>query len=52
MRTPNDSAVRCIRYWLKLTRMEAPKLPSKAYRMLHVLDARGKETGSLQVVST
>ena len=43
MRTPNDlvygetnryplfvnSAVRCIRYWLKLTRMEASKLPSK-----------------------
>ena len=59
MRTPNDlvygetnryplfvnSAVRCIRYWLKLTRMEASKLPSKAYRILHVLDARGKETG-------
>ena len=56
MRTPNDlvygetnryplfvnSAVRCIHYWLKLTRMEASKLPSKAYRMLHVLDERGK----------
>jgi len=56
MRTPNDlvygetnryplfvnSAVRCIRYWLKLTRMEASKLPSKAYRMLQVLDERGK----------
>ena len=56
MLTPNDlvygetnryplfgnSAVRCIRYWLKLTRMVASKLPSKAYRMLHVLDERGK----------
>ena len=31
-----NSAVRCIRYWLKLTRMEASKLPSKAYRMLHM----------------
>ena len=50
MRTPNDlvygetnryplfvnSAVRCIRYWLKLTRMEASKLPNKAYMMLYV----------------
>ena len=56
MRTPNDlvygetnryplfvnSAEGCIRYWLKLTRMEASKLPSKAYRMLHVLEERGK----------
>ena len=56
MRTPNDvvygktnsyplfvkSAIRCIHYWLKLTRMEASKLPSKAYRMLHVLEERGK----------
>ena len=47
MRTPNDlvygetnryplfvnSAVRCIRYWLKLTRMEASKLPGKAYNL-------------------
>ena len=37
-----NSAVRCVRYWLKLTRMEASKLPRKAYRMLHVLDERGK----------
>ena len=56
MRTPNDlvhgetnryplfvnSAVRCIRYWLKLTRMKASRLPSKAYRMLQVLDERGQ----------
>ena len=56
LRTPNDfvygetnryplfvnSVVRCIRYRLKLTRMEASKLPKKAYRMLHVLDERGK----------
>jgi len=56
MRTPNDlvygetnryplfvnSALRCIHYWLQLTRMEASKLPSKAYRMLQVLDERGK----------
>ena len=56
MRTPNDvvygktnsyplfvkSAIRCIHYWLKLTRMEASKLPSKAYRMLQVSDERDK----------
>ena len=56
MQTPNDlvygetnrypihvlSAIRCIRYWLKLTRMDAQRLPFKSYRMLHVLDTRGK----------
>ena len=63
MRTPNDlvhgetnmyplfvnSAVRCIRYWLKLTRMEASKLPNKAYKMLYVLDERGKRNWALNV---
>ena len=56
MRSPNDlvygetnryplfvnSAVGCIRYWLKLARMEASRLPSNAYRMLQVLDERGQ----------
>ena len=56
MRTPNDliygetnryplfvnCTVRCIRYWLKLTRTDGPRLPCKAYRMLRGLDARGK----------
>ena len=56
MQTPNDlvygetyryplcllSAVRCIRYWLKLTPMEEHRLPCKAYNMLFQLDARGK----------
>ena len=56
MRTPNDlifgetnryplfvnSAVRYIRYWLNLTRMDGSRLPCKAYRMLRGLDARGK----------
>ena len=65
MRTPNDlvygetnsyryplfvnSAVRCIHYWLKLTRLEASKLPSKVYRMLHILDERGKRNWALNV---
>ena len=56
MRTPNDlvygelgrypifinSSVRCIRYWLKLIRMEENRLPFKAYQMLYKLDEKGK----------
>ena len=63
MRTPNDlvygetnmypifvnSAVRCIRNWLKLTRMEASKLPNKAYKILYVLDERGKRNWASNV---
>ena len=55
-RTPNDlvygetnrypitlnSAIRCIRYWLKLTRMERYRFPRKSYDMLFNLDAKGK----------
>jgi hypothetical protein len=55
MQTPNDliygetnrypiylnSAVRCLRYWLKLTQMDDCRLPKKAYNMLRYLDARG-----------
>ena len=37
-----NSAVRCIRYWSNLTRMDVSRLPFKAYRMLQELDARGK----------
>ena len=54
LQTPNDlvycetgrypitvnSAVKCIRYWLKLTRMDASRLPRKAYNMLRILDGR------------
>ena len=57
MRTPNDlvygetnkyplyfnSAITCIPYSLKLTRMDVSRLPSKAYRMLLKLDARGNK---------
>ena len=57
-RTPNDliygefgrypiylkSYVRCIHYWLKLTRMEENILPFKCYKMLFDLDSRGKST--------
>ena len=46
-RTPNDLVygevgVRCIRYWLKLIRMEEHRLPLRAYKMLLNLDQRGK----------
>ena len=55
-RTPNDlvygevgrfpiqinAYVRCIRYWLKLIRMEEHRLPLRAYKMLLNLDQRGK----------
>ena len=37
-----NSALRCIRFWLKLTRMEEDRLPRKAYRMLLSLDEKGK----------
>ena len=37
-----NSAVRCIRYWLKLTCMGEDRLPRKSYMMLYNLDARGK----------
>ena len=55
LRTPNDliygetdrypvyinSAIRVIRYWLKLMQMEQTRLPRKAYVMLYNLDLRG-----------
>ena len=56
MRTPNDlvygdtsrypmyvnSTLRCIRYWLKLLKMDISRLPRKAYKMLYDLDVKGK----------
>ena len=56
MRTPNDlvygevgrfliqinACVRCIRYWLKLRRMDEHRLPLRAYKMLLNLDQSGK----------
>ena len=55
-RTPNDlvygevgrfpiqinACVHCIRYWLKLMRLEEHRLPLRAYKMLFNLDQRGK----------
>jgi len=56
MKTPNDfvygetdrypiylnAAVKCIRYWFKLLIMDADRLPYKAYRMLFLMDEKGK----------
>ena len=40
-----NSAVGCIRYWLKLTCMGEDRLPREAYMMLYSLDARGNKLG-------
>ena len=56
MQTPNDlingelgrfpisinAQIRCVRYWLKLTRMSEQRLPFKAYIILCNLDEVGK----------
>ena len=63
MKTPNDlvygetdrfpitlnSAIRCIRYWLKLTCMDEDRLLRKAYLMLCNLDARDKRNWASNV---
>ena len=62
-RTPNDfvygelnryplfifSVVKCLRYWLKLTRMEEHRLPYKAYKMLFQLDSMGKRNWATKI---
>jgi hypothetical protein len=62
-RTPNDLAyyelnrypitinfiVNCIRYWLKLLKMDDTRIPKKAYEMLYRLDMKGKETWATKV---
>jgi hypothetical protein len=37
-----NSAVTCIRYWLKLLTLDRSRLPKQAYEMLKNLDERGK----------
>ena len=37
-----NSAVRCIRYWLKLQTLDMSRLPRQAYVMLRNLDEKGK----------
>ena len=45
-----NASVRCISYWLKLTRMEEHKLPLRAYKMLLNLDQRGKSNCSKSIM--
>ena len=63
LRTPNDlvygetnrypiyinSAVSCIRYWLKLLKMTNDRLPKKAYNMLVELDVRNKNNWASKI---
>ena len=35
--------IHCVRYWLKLTRMDVSRLPFKAYKMLCDLDKTGNK---------
>lgn len=37
-----NSSVRCIKYWLKILRMDLSRLPRQAYTMLITVDDRGK----------
>ena len=37
-----NSYIRCISYWLKITRMPDDRLPAQAYKMLLRLDKKGK----------
>jgi hypothetical protein len=43
------SAVRCIKYWLKILRMDVQRLPYRSYRMLYELDAKGKRNWATKV---
>lgn len=38
-----NSAVRCIRYWLKLLKLDVNRIPKQAYVMLINLDEKGKD---------
>eukprot|EP00745_Piridium_sociabile_P037736 TRINITY_DN6881_c0_g1_i1.p1 TRINITY_DN6881_c0_g1~~TRINITY_DN6881_c0_g1_i1.p1 ORF type:complete len:302 (+),score=4.84 TRINITY_DN6881_c0_g1_i1:89-907(+) len=39
-----NSSVQCVRYWLKMLRMDNDRLPFKAYKMLLGLESRGKKS--------
>ena len=44
-----NSYVKCIRYWLKLVRMDGYRLPFQAYKQLYKLDLRDKKTWATYV---
>ena len=41
-----NSAVRCIRYWLRILKLDPRRLPKQAYTMLFNMDERGKNCSS------
>ena len=43
------SAVRCVKYWLRITNLPDERLPKKAYNMLLYLQDLGKKTWAYQV---
>ena len=47
-----NSVIRCIQFWLKLTRMESHRLPFKAYCTLKQLDEKGKHCWASDVCLT
>ena len=44
-----DYYCRCIRYWIKLTRMSSVRFPNKCYKMLKNLDENGRNTWASKV---
>lgn len=47
-----NSAVRCIKYWLKLLKLDISRIPRQAYLMLKNLDERGKICWATYVKNT
>ena len=43
------SAIRCIKYWIRVVNLPEDRLPKKAYRMLHHLQNSGKKTWAYHV---
>ena len=43
------SAIRCVKYWLRITNLPDERLTKKAYNMLLYLQDLGKKTGAYQV---
>ena len=46
------SYVRCIRYWLKVLKMDTVMLPKQAYNMLLIMEQNGKQCWASQVKKT
>ena len=44
-----NSAVRCIRYWLRILKLDPDRLPKQAYTMLFNMDERGKNCWATSV---